>query len=423
MSRAGVGLALAGLLATAALAVHASGAAAQATTSHVVLYHDAVQPLAKTAELERAHGFRAEHRYVAAVKGFAARLSPTQRARVAADPDVASLHEDREVRLIAPVSLRRTKSGPSGVRRIGGGTKAAAVAVAVLDTGIDLHHPALNVESGATCIAGQRRTTPAQDDNGHGTHVAGTIGAKDAAGVVGVAPGTKLYAVKVLNASGSGTTAQAICGIDWVTANAAKLHLKVASLSFGTPGTSDGDCGRANGDPLHRAICRSVEAGVTYVVAAGNDGADLGAFVPAAYPEVLTVTAMSDSDGAPGGRGAAPTCKADERDDAFARFSNYASDAAEAAHVIAAPGVCITSTWPGGRYATISGTSMSTQHVSGAVALCIGSGACSGAPAQVIATVRADAARHATARNGFAGDPNDPVPRRWFGYLVWAGGY
>src|SRR5439155_1697599 len=146
--------------------------------------------------------------------------------------------------------------------------------------------------------------------------------------VVGVAPGTKRYAVKVVNAQGSGTDAQVICGIDWVTANAASLGIKVANMSLGGPGADDGNCGNTNGDALHRAICNSVAAGVTYVVAAGNSSEDFSADVPANYNEVLTVTAMADFDGLSGGLGT-PSCGDGyfENDDAAAGFSNFTTEA------------------------------------------------------------------------------------------------
>jgi uncharacterized repeat protein (TIGR01451 family) len=317
------------------------------------------------------------------------------------------------------------------VRRVGAATattvrEASTSNVAVIDSGIDLTHTDLNAVNGKNCIGGGT----AKDDNGHGTHVAGTIGAKNnGAGVIGVAPGTKLYAVKVVNSQGSGTDAQVICGIDWVTANAASLGIKVANMSLGGPGADDGNCGNTNADALHRAICNSVAAGVTYVVAAGNSSEDFVADVPANYNEVLTVTAMADFDGIPGG-GGTPGCGDGyfEEDDAAAGFSNFTTEgSSDEAHTIAAPGVCIQSTWPGNRYQTISGTSMASPHMAGVVALCFGekgaAGPCTGlTPAQVIVKMRANASgrAHADPTAGFVGDPDHSVGA-YYGYLAWAG--
>jgi subtilisin family serine protease len=161
--------------------------------------------------------------------------------------------------------------------------------------------------------------------------------------------------VRVLNNQGSGSWASIICGIDWVTAHADVI--KVANMSLGGTGTDD-NCGAG----MHQAICNSVAAGVTYAVAAGNESDNAANHVPAAYDEVITVSALADFNGSPGGGGAA-TCRSDV-DDTFADFSNYGADVD-----LIAPGVCILSTWKGGGYNTISGTSMATPHVTGAAAL------------------------------------------------------
>src|SRR5262249_28275922 len=179
-----------------------------------------------------------------------------------------------------------------------------------------------------------------KDGNGHGPHVSGTIGALDnGIGVVGVAPGARLWPVRVLNNAGSGSFADVICGIDYVTAHASEIE--VANMSLGGPG-SDSVCG-SNVDAMHEAICNSVAAGVTYAVAARTDANNASGHGPAAYDEVITVSALADFDGQPGGL-AAPTCRADQ-DDTFADFSNFGADVD-----LIAPGVCILSTWLKGTY-------------------------------------------------------------------------
>jgi len=317
---------------------------------------------------------------------------------------------------------------PMGMRRIGAASLAQAHpsangAVAVLDTGIDLNNTDLNAVHGVNCIT---PGTSSQDNNGHGTHVAGTIAAKNNGNTVtGVAPGTTVYSVKVLGSTGSGTKSQVVCGIDWVTANAAALNIKVANMSIVAVGANDNNCGKTNADIEHQAICRSVAAGVTYVSAAGNAKTYMYKYIPAAYPEVLTVTAMSDSDGLPGTKGPALcTTGTREKDDTYGTYSNYASTTVDKTHTVAAPGTCIVSDKLGGGTSLYFGTSQAAPHVTGTVALCLGNdgapGPCAGmTPAQVIAKVMADAKASATTANGFSGDPLRPISTsKYYGYLV-----
>ena len=323
-------------------------------------------------EMALSHGLGIGHVYQHALHGFSARVPQGRLNFLQSDPRVLSIVPDQYVSIDKPCSTppcggggggggSSTQTIPTGIFRINGklssthsgdGTGAVNIDVAVIDTGIYAHTD-LNVVGGTNCTTGKGYS----DGNGHGTHVAGTIAAKDNNfGVVGVAPGARLWAVRVLNSAGSGTWASVICGIDYVTAHASTI--KVANMSLG----GSGSAGSCNDGGLHEAICNSVNAGVTYVVAAGNESDDAANHVPAAYSEVITVSALADFDGEPGGL-AAPTCRIDV-DDTFADFSNYGAGVD-----IVAPGVCILSTWNDGGYNTISGTSMASPHAAGAAAL------------------------------------------------------
>jgi len=403
-------------------------AAMAATSSYVVVLDEGATDVGASIDgLQRGFGFTAKLRYSSALDGFAANLTSEQVTRLAAADGVAYVTPDITFSAAGLASLAAGETVPAGIRRVGGviGTQAhsaSAAGVAVLDTGIDLANADLAAVSGTNCI---KPGTPAADDNGHGTHVAGVIAARNSGtGVVGVAPGTKLYAVKVLGPRGTGTLSQILCGINWVTANAAALNIKVANMSITGLGSNDNACGATNQDAEHKAICGSVAAGVTYIAAAGNNANKFTNYVPAAYPEVLTVTAMSDTDGLAGGTGLAPSCKKGEKDDSYATYSNYAVTASEQSHTIAAPGTCVVSDAPGGKTAIYYGTSQAAPHVAGAAALCLDAGPCAGlAPAQVVQRLRSDAAAAATATNGFGGDPLRPITGRFYGYVVTAGLY
>lgn len=225
---------------TAALAGSAS-AGSKATTSggsasdriagsYIVVLKDGAKSGSVAADHARRYGADVSHVYRAALKGYSARMSDQAAARIAQSPAVQWVEADRVVTATA-------QSVPTGIDRIDGelsstvsgdGSGSVDVDVAVIDTGIDTTHPDLNVVGGKNCSTG----TSYKDGHGHGSHVAGTIAAKDDAnGVVGVAPGARLWAVRVLNNAGSGSTSSVVCGIDWVTANASTIE--VANMSLG----------------------------------------------------------------------------------------------------------------------------------------------------------------------------------------------
>ena len=348
----------------------------------IVVLEDDVAVAGAAGAHARSVGVAVDDVYRSAIHGYSARMTQADAARLAQMPAVKSVQADTMVRTTAqttPTGVDRANADTSPTAAIDGTDERVNVDVAVIDTGVDLDHPDLNVYRPGAVDCSLGGLSP-DDQNGHGTHVAGTIGALDnGAGVVGMTPGARIWPVKVLNATGAGTTSDVICGIDYVTAHADQIE--VANMSLGGEGRDDRNCGLTNGDAQHQAICESVEAGVTYTVAAGNSSANAATTTPAAYNEVITVSALSDFNGRPGG-GAAPTCRNDV-DDTFANYSNYGRDVD-----VIAPGTCIRSTWMNGGYNTVSGTSMASPHVAGAAALYL-AGHPAATPAQVRSALRA----------------------------------
>ncbi|HLO36107.1 MAG TPA: S8 family serine peptidase, partial [Candidatus Deferrimicrobium sp.] len=319
----------------------------------------------------RRMGFAADRVFRNVVRGYAARLDRAQVEALRHDPAVAMIVADERIESEAqllPTGITRVNANRSVVAKIDGLDERVDADVAIVDTGI-ASIPDLNVVGGYNCSTADR--TAWRDVYGHGTHVAGTVGAiDDGAGVVGVAPGVRLWAVKILDDTGTGLLSWYVCGLDWIAAqrdpsNTSRPLIEAVNMSVAKWGRDDGNCGATNSDILHAAVCRLVASGVTVVAAAGNDSGSAAARVPAAYNEVITVSALADTDGKAGGLGGnrCYSWGSYDRDDTFADFSNFGSDVD-----LIAPGKCIWSTVPGG-YKYSSGTSMATPHVTGAVAL------------------------------------------------------
>lgn len=305
---------------------------------------------ASPGDVLRTHGLAAEHIFEAALNGFSATIPAARLAALQRNPRVAYVEADQEVTAFGqtlPAGVDRIDADLNGTAKINGMDEQVNVDIAIIDTGIELLHPDLNVYKNVTFVKG---TKNGNDDNGHGTHVAGIAAAKDnSAGVVGVSPGARLWAVKVLDRNGNGYMSGVIKGVDYVTANAS--YIDVANMSLGGGISS----------ALNTAIYNSVAKGVVYAVAAGNSGTDAANTSPASSPDVLAVSAIVDTDGKCGGLGTETSYGAD---DTFAAFSNFGSVVD-----IAAPGMNIYSTYKGRTYATMSGTSMASPHVAGAAGL------------------------------------------------------
>jgi aqualysin 1 len=332
------------LVAVLALAALASGPAHARTEQgaavrYIVVLKTGVDANAVAAAHARRYGVSADLVYQHALKGYAAVIPNDRVAEVRLDENVAYLEADGVAEATAqtlPWGINRIDADISSTFAGNGSGTVSNVNVYVIDTGVDAGHPDLNVVNHVN-FAGGRNT----DCNGHGSHVAGIIAAKDdAQAVVGVAPGAPVTGVKVLGCRGSGQWSWVIAGIDWVTANAQKPAITNMSLGGGANSAVD------------NAVRNSAASGVLYSLAAGNDGAN----------------ACNQSPARAGTTNGVVTVAATDSSDAEASWSNFGSCVD-----IWAPGVSILSTWKGGGTKTISGTSMASPHAGGTAALYLAS--------------------------------------------------
>jgi subtilisin family serine protease len=343
-----------------------------ATGRYIVMLDTTADTTKVMTRHRQREGMKAERSFKHAFRGFTAKLDKLQRQALLADPSVAAVVPDEVISITAqtmPTGVSRVAAPSSSVANINGADDRVDADVAIVDTGIWRHHD-LNVAGGYNCSSTNRSAW--SDPHGHGTHVAGTVGAKDnTVGVVGVAPGVRLWAVRILNSSGSGLLSWYVCGLDWILAqrdpnDPARPLIEAVNMSVAKSGRDATDCGVSIRDILHQAICRLYNSGITVVAAAANERTSAARYVPAAYNQVITVSALADTDGRPGGLGGRRCYSwgGYDRDETFADFSNYGSDID-----IIAPGKCILSTKPGPSYGYSSGTSMAAPAVTGAVAL------------------------------------------------------
>lgn len=286
-----------------------------------------------------------EQVYGKAIKGFSVMIPPGQLKKLENDPAVKYIEKDKLISLVKPASLKlmgdldaQGQTTPYGISRVSGGATygddaGETKSVWIIDTGIDLDHPDLHVDASRGAYFTGRGTKSPDDDNGHGSHVAGTIAAiNNGVGVIGVAAGATVIPVKVLDRNGSGSTSGVIAGIDHVAAYADPGDVANMSLGGGISTTLDD------------AVVNASNNGIYFSLAAGNESDDANNHSPARAngTYIYTISAMDANDN-------------------FASFSNYGNPPVD----FCEPGVSILSTYKDGQYATASGTSMAAPHMAG----------------------------------------------------------
>lgn len=282
--------------------------------------------------------------YQNSIRGFATRMpaAAVQRMR-SQNPNIAYCEQDQAVRALVQGrpggggSTQPAQSTPWGIKRVNpnGATYTSNALAWVIDSGIDLDHPDLNVDTGRS--RSFIKDSSPNDANGHGTHVAGTIAAlNNSIGVIGVAPGAPVVAVRVLDRRGSGTTSGVIAGVDYVAANGRSGDVANMSLGGGASSTLDA------------AVSAAASKGIRFTIAAGNSSADANNYSPARVngTNIYTVSAFGEGD-------------------KWASFSNYGNPPIDYGE----PGVSVLSTYKDGGYTTLSGTSMAAPHLAGILLL------------------------------------------------------
>jgi subtilisin family serine protease len=283
--------------------------------------------------------------YGTAIKGFSVKIAPGQLKKLQDDPSVSYIEENQVVTLVQP-DVKITgkpapptpagQSVPWGITRVNGGVSGVGKIAWIIDTGIDLDHPDLTLSTalGKSFVVG---ITSPDDDNGHGSHCAGIVAAKNnTIGVIGVAAGATVVPVKVLNKRGSGTYDAIIAGVNYVAANG---HAgEVANMSLG------GGLSTA----LNTAVINAAATGIKFALAAGNESTSATTKSPASAngTNIYTISAMAKGD-------------------LWAYYSNYGNPPVDNCE----PGSSIYSTYKGGGYATLSGTSMAAPHMAGLLLL------------------------------------------------------